>query len=312
MHEIEELADTISVFRNGRHISTFQKGTETDEAIVQMMIGRDVSNVYPPKPVRAAPPPVELEVTKLGWTDRLSDISFTLGKGEIVGLGGLDGQGQREVLLALFGVLRNVTGTVRIRGRDGVPASPGAATKPALGMALIPEDRKTEGLMLPMSIADNISITALKWLSPHAVIDRAAEKNAVDGMVRKLKIKVGDVADPVATLSGGNQQKVVIAKWLLTGPQILLLNDPTRGIDVGTKEEIYRLLRELADAGTSIILYSTDYDELIGCCDRVLILYGGRIVRALEGDQITETNIVASSFNMPLDSAAAAELVSPQ
>ncbi len=312
MHEIEELADTISVFRNGRHISTFQKGTETDEAIVQMMIGRDVSNVYPPKPVRTAPPPVELEVKNLGWTDRLSDISFTLGKGEIVGLGGLDGQGQREILLALFGVLRNVTGTVRIRGRDGVPSSPGAATKPALGMALIPEDRKTEGLMLPMSISDNISITALKWLSPHAVIDRAAEKNAVDGMVRKLQIKVGDVADPVATLSGGNQQKVVIAKWLLTGPQILLLNDPTRGIDVGTKEEIYRLLRELADAGTSIILYSTDYDELIGCCDRVLILYGGRLVRALEGDQITETNIVASSFNLPLDSAAAEEMVRPQ
>ena len=179
-------------------------------------------------------------------------------------------------------------------------------------MALIPEDRKTEGLMLPMSISDNISITALKWLSPRAVIDRTAEKNAVDGMVEKLRIKVGSVADPVATLSGGNQQKVVIAKWLLTGPRILLLNDPTRGIDVGTKEEIYRLLRELADAGTSIILYSTDYDELIGCCDRVLILYGGRIVRTLEGDAITETNIVASSFNLPLDSPAAEEMVRPQ
>ena len=312
MHEIEELADTISVFRNGRHISTFAKGTQTDEEIVQMMIGRDVSNVYPPKPVRSEPPPVELEVSRLGWTDRLSDISFTLSKGEIVGLGGLDGQGQREILLALFGVLRNVTGTVRIHGRDGVPRSPVAATRPDLGMALIPEDRKTEGLMLPMSIADNISITALKWLSPRAVIDRTAEQNAVDGMVKKLQIKVGSVADPVATLSGGNQQKVVIAKWLLTGPRILLLNDPTRGIDVGTKEEIYRLLRELADAGTSIILYSTDYDELIGCCDRVLILYGGKIVRTLEGDAITETNIVASSFNLPLDSAAAAELVRPQ
>ena len=131
-------------------------------------------------------------------------------------------------------------------------------------------------------------------------------------MIQKLKIKIGNAADPVATLSGGNQQKVVIAKWLLTGPRILLLNDPTRGIDVGTKEEIYRLLRELADAGTSIILYSTDYDELIGCCDRVLILYGGRIVRTLEGDAITETNIVASSFNLPLDSDAAAEMVRPQ
>ena len=266
----------------------------------------------PPKPVRSTAPEPVLEVSRLGWTDRLSDITFTLGKGEIVGLGGLDGQGQREILLALFGVLRNVSGTVRIQGREGVPSSPGAATSPKLGMALIPEDRKTEGLMLPMSIADNISITALKWLSPRSVIDRTAERNAVDGMVKKLQIKVGSVADPVATLSGGNQQKVVIAKWLLTGPRILLLNDPTRGIDVGTKEEIYRLLRELADAGTSIILYSTDYDELIGCCDRVLILYGGQIVRTLEGDAITETNIIASSFNLPLDSPAAEDLVRPQ
>jgi ribose transport system ATP-binding protein len=305
MHEIEELADTISVFRNGRFIRTFAKGACSDEEIVQMMIGRDVSNVYPPKPVREEPPSPELEVKALGWRGRLFDISFSVGKGEIVGLGGLDGQGQREILLALFGVLRNVTGNVRIHGRDGLVASPVAATRPAVSMALIPEDRKTEGLMLPMSVGDNISLTALSWLTRGFVIDRAAERNAVDGVVQKLKIKVGQLTDPVATLSGGNQQKVVIAKWLLTGARILLLNDPTRGIDVGTKEEIYRLFRELADAGTSILFYSTDYDELIGCCDRVLILYGGRIVRTLEGEAITETNIVASSFNMPLDDAGA-------
>ncbi|MCA9886643.1 MAG: sugar ABC transporter ATP-binding protein, partial [Anaerolineae bacterium] len=197
---------------------------------------------------------------------------------------------------ALFGVLRNVSGTVRVFDHKGVPRSPVVATRPDHAMALIPEDRKTEGLMLPMSISDNISLTSLKWLSRGFVIDGTAEKNAVDGMIEKLRIKIGNPDDAVATLSGGNQQKVVIAKWLLTGPRILLLNDPTRGIDVGTKEEIYRLLRELADAGTSIILYSTDYDELIGCCDRVLILYGGRIVQTLEGDAITETNIVASSF----------------
>ncbi|MEQ9690002.1 MAG: sugar ABC transporter ATP-binding protein [Bauldia litoralis] len=305
MHEIEELADTISVFRNGQFIRTFAKGACSDEEIVQMMIGRDVSNVYPPKPVRETPPEPELEVKSIGWTDRLFDISFKVGKGEIVGLGGLDGQGQREILLALFGVLRNVTGTIAIEGKEGLVSSPVAATRPSKSMALIPEDRKTEGLMLPMSIADNITLTALSWLSRRFVIDRTAENNAVEAMVEKLKIKVGSTSDPVATLSGGNQQKVVIAKWLLTGARILLLNDPTRGIDVGTKEEIYRLLRELADAGTSILLYSTDYDELIGCCDRVLILYGGRIVRTLEGDAITETNIVASSFNLPLDEAGA-------
>jgi ribose transport system ATP-binding protein len=153
--------------------------------------------------------------------------------------------------------------------------------------------------MLPMSIGENISITGLQALTRGIVIDRAAESARIAEMVEKLQIKIGSVDDPVATLSGGNQQKVVIAKWLLTKPRILLLNDPTRGIDVGTKQEIYRLLRNLADAGASIVLYSTDYDELIGCCDRVLILYDGRIVRVLEGTEITETNIVAGAFNLP-------------
>jgi ribose transport system ATP-binding protein len=123
-------------------------------------------------------------------------------------------------------------------------------------------------------------------------------------MIAKLSIKAGDVDDPVATLSGGNQQKVVIAKWLMTDARIVLLNDPTRGIDVGTKQEMYQLLRELADAGTAILFYTTDYDELIGCCDRVEILYGGRIIRQLEGAALTERNIVASSLNLPLETAA--------
>ena len=300
MHEIEELADDISVFRNGRHIRTFAKGDCSDSEIVQMMIGREVTSVYPPKPARqatAATP--ELEVRSLGWTGRLTDISFSVQKGEIIGLGGLDGQGQREILLALFGVLRNVTGTVSIHGKPAKLSSPVAATAKAAGLALIPEDRKTEGLMLPMSIADNITLASLGALSRNFVIDGAAERSAVDAMVKKLKIKFGKLTDAVGTLSGGNQQKVVLARWLLKGSSILLLNDPTRGIDVGTKQEIYRLLRELADAGTSIVLYSTDYDELIGCCDRVMILYGGQIVRTLEGDDITETNIIASAFNLP-------------
>ena len=306
MHEIEELAETISVFRNGRNIRTFAKGACTDAEIVQMMIGREVSNVFPAKPARsiAAQTP-ELEVKHLGWTDRLTDISFSVGKGEIVGLGGLDGQGQREILLALFGVLRGVSGSVNIRGKAANIASPVAATRPANGMALIPEDRKTEGLMLPLSIRENVTLASLGTLSRNFVIDRTAEASAVDAMVSKLKIKFGKITDAVGTLSGGNQQKVVIARWLLTGPGILLLNDPTRGIDVGTKEEIYRLLRDLADAGTSIVLYSTDYDELIGCCDRVLIMYGGQIVRTLEGEAITETNIIASAFNLPVEQVRA-------
>ena len=150
-------------------------------------------------------------------------------------------------------------------------------------MALIPEDRKTEGLMLPMSVADNLGMAALGSLTRGFLIDRTREREAIQRMVEKLRIKVGNVGDAVATLSGGNQQKVVIAKWLMTDPRLILLNDPTRGIDVGTKQELYQLLRDLADAGAAILLYTTDYDELIGLCDRVLILYDGAVVRELEG-----------------------------
>jgi ribose transport system ATP-binding protein len=305
MHEIEALADTCSVFRNGQHIDTFPKGARTDEQIVQMMIGREWRNVYPPKPTRDAPPPTTLELHEIAWEDRLHGISLTVGRGEIVGLGGLDGQGQRELLLALFGVLRGVSGEIAVNGERRRIDSPAEAKRAAIGMALIPEDRKTEGLMLPMSVRDNISIAALGSMTRGIVVDRTQEARRIEEIVEKLKIKFGQLDDAVATLSGGNQQKVVIAKWLLTGARIVLLNDPTRGIDVGTKQEIYQLLRDLADAGTSILFYSTDYDELIGCCDRVLILYDGRIVRELAGPDITEANIIASSLNLSLDEAEA-------
>jgi ribose transport system ATP-binding protein len=154
-----------------------------------------------------------------------------------------------------------------------------------------------------MSVADNLGMAALGSLSNGPFVDQGREKAAIQRMVDKLRIKIGDLADPVATLSGGNQQKVVIAKWLMTEPRLILLNDPTRGIDVGTKQELYQLLRELAAEGAAILFYTTDYDELIGCCDRVLIMYDGAVVRTLEGNELTETNIVASSLN--LDSAQA-------
>ena len=305
MHEIKQLADTCSVFRNGRHIETFEKGAHTDEEIVQLMIGRDWQHVYPPKPERTAPSEPVLEVRSLGWPPVLKDISLTVGRGEIVGIGGLDGQGQRELLLALFGVLRGVSGEILVEGRRVRIGSPATAKSDRIGMALIPEDRKTEGLMLPMGVADNISMAALSKLTRGLVIDRSAEAEKIREIVESMRIKVGDLAAPVATLSGGNQQKVVIAKWLLTGARIVLLNDPTRGIDVGTKQEMYQLLRTLADQDTAILFYTTDYDELIGCCDRVLILYGGEIIRELKGGEITETNIVASSLNLPVEMGAA-------
>ena len=298
MHEIKELADTCSVFRNARHVETFATGTRSDDQVVQLMIGRDLAKTYPPKPPLPADAPVSLEAKALQWGDRLNNISLTIRRGEIVGLGGLDGQGQRELMLALFGVLRGVGGQLSVHGQPVAHMSPGRAKSPELGLALIPEDRKTEGLILPMAITENLSMAALSRLSAAGWVNRRAESVGVAGAIAKLRIKIGAAADAVATLSGGNQQKVVIGKWLMTNARVILLNDPTRGIDVGTKQEIYVLLRELAAEGVAVLLYSTDYEELIGLCDRVLIMYGGAITRVLDGAQITETNIVAAALNL--------------
>jgi ribose transport system ATP-binding protein len=297
MHEIEALADECTVFRNGRNVATYAAGTKTDQQVVEMMIGREYSHVFPPRPARALPPETALAARGLSWTGRLRDVSFEVGRGEVVGLGGLDGQGQRDLLLALFGVLRDLRGTVEVAGRPARIASPSRAR--ALGMALIPEDRKTEGLMLPMTVGENLTFAAFDRIAPRGLIDRAAEDRLVAEMTGLLGIRAAGPDVPVGQLSGGNQQKVVIAKWLMNRPRIILLNDPTRGIDVGTKQEIYQLLRGLADAGAAILFYSTDYAELIGCCDRVLVMYDGAVIRELAGPEITERALIASALNIP-------------
>ncbi|UGY11276.1 MULTISPECIES: sugar ABC transporter ATP-binding protein [unclassified Phyllobacterium] len=298
MHEITALADCATVFRNGRKIETFGIGERSMDAIVQMMIGRELTHHYPEKPAADLSAPVALSVRNLSWAEQLRDISLDVRKGEIVGLGGLDGQGQRSLLFALFGVLKGVSGTVEVLGKQQRLSGPRAALRAGLPLALIPEDRKTEGLMLPMNIRDNISLASLSRFQKGLRFDRSAEHAAVEQMIRSLKIKVSDLAAAVSTLSGGNQQKVVLAKWLMTGPGIILLNDPTRGIDVGTKQEIYKLLRDLADSGVAILYYSTDYAELIGCCDRVLVMYGGRIARELFGRDLNERNIIETALNV--------------
>lgn len=309
MGEITALADTCSVFRNGSHVSTFAAGARSDAEIVRMMIGRDIEAVFPPKrPASpAAPGPATLEVSGLSWQDQLHDISMSVRAGEIVGIGGLEGQGQRELLLALFGVLRGTRGEVRLDGAPLRAASPRSAMAQAPGIALIPEDRKTEGLIPDMSIAENLSLASLGALSRFGFLDRHRERHRHRTFIEVLRIKVASADLPAGTLSGGNQQKVVIAKWLMTGARVILLNDPTRGIDVGTKQEIYALLRKLADDGAAIVLFSSDYAELVGCCDRVLVPYGGRIRAELSDDSITEEAIVAASLNLSAAGSAGLE-----
>jgi ribose transport system ATP-binding protein len=296
------------VFRNGRHIETFAKGAHTADEIVSLMIGREIHSQFSQKPERPRPQAL-IEFDNLSWENRLTGVSLKAGRGEIVGLGGLDGQGQKELLLAPFGVLKNIKGDIRVDGAPFRPRSPRAAKRGHTSLALIPEDRKSEGLVLPLSIADNLTIASLDRLTTGPFLDRAKADEAVKRAIARLQIKIGDPADAVSTLSGGNQQKVVIAKWLMTDPGIILLNDPTRGIDVGTKQEIYRLLRELADAGACILFYSTDYEELIGCCDRVAVMYGGRVVRELEGRSLNEHNLIASALNITTEADKPAELV---
>jgi ribose transport system ATP-binding protein len=196
-----------------------------------------------------------------------------------------------------------VTGSVEVDGNPVSISSPRGGA--AAGVALIPEDRKTEGLMLPMSVRDNLTFAALGQLGRLGFIDRRAEDRAIEEMVRLLRIRSDGVSGPVGALSGGNQQKVVIGKWLMTRPRIVLLNDPTRGIDVGTKQEIYQLLGALADRRNAILFYSTDYAELIGCCDKVVVLYDGAVTGTLEGAAMSERNLVATAHNLALEAAPA-------
>jgi ribose transport system ATP-binding protein len=298
MHEVEALADTCSVFRNGEHVETFATGSRSDEEIVQMMIGKPLSQFFPEKAAGTPAAEPYLETRGLAWNGKLKGVDLDVRPGEIVGLGGLDGQGQQEVLQALAGVLRGVSGDIRIGEQTEVPNCPRGGLTDGYRVALVPEDRKTGGLFLPQSIANNLTAPILERISPRGVVSETNEQSRLDEMIRTLQIKVSSADLAVSTLSGGNQQKVVIAKWLATKPKLLLLIDPTRGIDVGTKQEIYKLLRDLANDGLAILLYTTDYDELIGLCDRALVMYDGRINAELSGDQLTEQNILSSALNM--------------
>lgn len=290
MHEIDQLADTCSVFRNGRHVETYKNGERTDQQVVQMMIGRPIEQIFPKKRKCSAQGPKKLSVSNLCWSNRLKDISFNVHAGEIVGLGGLDGQGQQELLEAVAGLL--------IGSQGEIVLSNGVDQETNGSFAMVSEDRKTGGLFLPLSVRRNLTATGQKQFSSLGVVNRRKERSYADELVDKLQIKVGDLESAVDTLSGGNQQKVVLAKWLAVDPDVLLLVDPTRGIDVGTKQEIYRLLRELADAGKAILIYSTDYDELIGLCDRALIVYDGQLSACLEGDMLTEENILSNALRL--------------
>ena len=293
-HEIESLADRISIFRNGTHVDTFDNGACNYGEIISKMVGQRIDDLFPPKPVSDTTAPEVLRLDGFGWADGLKDVSIVLRKGQIIGLGGLDGQGQGSVLHGLFGLLKGTEGRCFVDGKPVTVAHPKQAKDPRLGIALVPEDRKTEGLILDQSIARNLELAALGI----DVID-ASDPAIYQPFLDALELKCDSLDQPVSQLSGGNQQKVALTKWLALGPRCMLLADPTRGIDVKTKTQIYALMRRLADSGVAILLASTDYEELIHLCDETHIFYQGHIVRHLTGDEVTAEAIIAASLNIP-------------
>ncbi|MEM1362280.1 MAG: sugar ABC transporter ATP-binding protein [Pseudomonadota bacterium] len=292
-HEIEALADRISVFRSGQRVETFKQGDHSYDEIINMMVGQRIEELFPPKPPSSEAAEELLKIDNFSWGDQVRNVSLTIDKGQIVGLGGLDGQGQNAFLMGIFGLLRGSSGSITIGGDTMSISSPKDAKQPEIGLALIPEDRKTEGLILDQSILENLELAALGRDDLEATNpDLYAET------LDQLELKHGGLDQPVSSLSGGNQQKVVLAKWLALKPRCLLLADPTRGIDVKTKTQIYMILRQLADQGTAILLLSTDYEELIHLCDETHIFYGGRLVASLSGKALTAQNIIAATLNM--------------
>ena len=293
--EVGSLADRITVLRNGRHVATERHFTEHEA--VTLMTGRTIDRMYPDRP---ALPDAESEVALSAEGlegDVLHGVSFELKRGEILGIGGLAGQGQPELFLSLFGARKLTRGQISIGGKRAKLRSPADAIKRGLAIALVPEDRKTEGLMLPMSVKDNLTLAVLDKISQAGVIRHRQELSLVGDVAERLQIKTRNAGlQPVGTLSGGNQQKVLIGRWLLVEPDVLLLFDITRGVDVGTKHDIYELVVNLAAEGKALLYYSSETEEIAQLCHRVLVMREGRVVSELSGAEASAEGLVAAAL----------------
>ena len=296
--EIEALADRVTVFRNGTWVATREQISEAEA--ITLMSGRTFEGTYPD--ITSIP----VDGSALRVTDlrggRLHGVSFNLRRGEILGVGGLAGQGQRDLFLTLFGAQKAVGGSLEVDGKAVTVRRPRDAIRSGVGIAYVPEDRKAEGLFLPLSIRDNIALATLPHRSAAGFVDRNAERDAVAKIVSQLRIGAGrSTRQGVGTLSGGNQQKVLMARWLLTDAQVLLLYDVTRGVDAATKHDIYGLVADLAAQGKAILYYSSETEEIANLCHRVLVLREGRIAAELTGPVGDAERIVAASLKEVAD-----------
>lgn len=286
--EVFALCDTVTVMRDGAYVHTTPLADTTVDDLVRQMVGRDVTELFPKLP--STPGDVVLEVDGLTRKGVFRDVSFSLRAGEIVGLAGLVGAGRSEVARAIFGVDSYETGTVRLNGAVLPKGDVRRAT--ARGLALVPEDRRKQGLVLDEGVSRNITLAIRAKLSRWGLLRSADENRAAREWASRLEVKTAALDATTGTLSGGNQQKVVIGKWLATEPKVLIVDEPTRGIDVGTKSEVHRLLSELAQQGLAILMISSELPEVLGMADRVLVMREGRLTGELERTDATPEAIM--------------------
>jgi ribose transport system ATP-binding protein len=295
MDEVRRVADRITVLRNGETVGTETTSALTDGDIVSMMLGRRLDRLFPERKPTATSR-IALKVTDLRVGHQLRGVSFDLNEGEVLGVAGLQGHGQRELFMSLFGAER-AEGQIDVWGKPVVVRGPRHALSKEIGVALLPEDRRHQGLLLGKPVRENVVLAALGRIAKWGIVDPRKETRLVDGAVTQLRIKTSSIEQPVGTLSGGNQQKVALAKLLATEARILLFFDPTRGVDVGTKAEIFSLMRDLAARGFAILFFSTDLAELANVADRVLVMSYGRIVATLGGEAMTEGAILSATLS---------------
>lgn len=290
LNEVFEIADQITVLRDGNLINTVYKNEVDSEKVISMMVGRDLSQQKFSK-IKNSSAKTILEVRNLNWPKKLYNINLQLKEGEILGFAGLVGAGRSELAQAIFGMVPEAGGDIFVNGEKVNIKRPKDAIR--LGIGLVPEDRKLQGAFLGLNVKENISIATLKMLKKLFLLDNKKEVINANRYVEKLKIKTPSLYQYMKNLSGGNQQKSILARWLLTNPKILILDEPTHGIDVGTKAEIYNLMKKLTAEGVSLILISSELPEILLMSDRIAIMRDGKILKILEHDEVNAERIMA-------------------
>jgi len=289
LDEVFELCDRLTVMRDGATVATDLVQNVDISQIVKWMVGRELADLFPKLPSVIGE--TALEVKNLSSTGQFEDISFTVRSGEIVALAGLVGSGRSEVVRAIFGIDGYESGEVKIFGKSIPVGDPTAAMD--RGVALVPEDRRQQGLFMPSSIAKNIAITMLGRLRSRGLVNVVREETLAANWAAKMQVKFADLGDPVERLSGGNQQKVVLSKWLATSPRLLIVDEPTRGIDIGTKAEVHRLLSLEAAKGLAVLMVSSELPEVLGMADRILVMREGRLVGEFSHTEATPESVMA-------------------